>query len=198
MRTRLGAVGLSAVLAAGAAWAGARGAAKIGEPAPSFALKDQDGKTVRLSSLRGKVVVLEWVNPDCPIWVRHAEAKTMKTLEERYRDRGVVWLGINTTHYMTAEHDAKARGTYGLAYPILRDPDGTVGRLYGAKTTPHMYVIAKDGTLVYRGAIDNDPSGDAAGGVVNYVAAALDEILAGKPVTVADTKPYGCSVKYKK
>ncbi len=187
---------VAAGLAAGPACAAGDAPAKVGQPAPAFQLSDQSGGTVKLADLAGRVVVLEWINPQCPFVQRHAKAGTMKSLAERYADRGVVWLGVNSTHFMDrgddrAWHDAKS-----LPYPVLGDHDGAVGHLYGATTTPDMFVIDRSGILVYAGAIDDDPRGSKGKEATNYVAAALDEVLAGKPVAVPDTKPYGCSVKY--
>lgn len=173
----------------------AAAAVAVGAPAPGFTLRDAAGKQVALSDFAGKVVVLEWINPDCPFVKRHYQAKTMSDLASRYAGKGVVWLAVNTTHYMGAEDNTKWIESNALPYPILIDATGEVGRLYGAKTTPHMYVIDQHGTLVYAGAIDDDPQGSKAE-KLNYVARALDEVLAGSPVTTAQTKPYGCSVKY--
>jgi len=169
----------------------------IGQAAPDFSLPGSDGSNVALSSLKGKIVVLEWINPDCPFVQRHYQAGTMKKLADAYRGKGVVWLAVNSTHYMTAETSRQWVAKYGLPYPILEDQSGRVGRLYGARTTPHLFIINAAGQLVYSGAIDNDPSGANSPGI-NYVAQALDELLAGKSVSLAETKPYGCSVKYAK
>lgn len=182
-----------AVLAAAPAAAGVA----VGEMAPSFTLKDEAGNEVSLADFKGKVVVLEWLNPDCPFVVRHYKAGTMKNLATSYGAKGVVWLTINSTNYMDAEANAKFKAANQLPYPILVDQDGAVGHLYDAKTTPHMYIIDGAGKLVYVGAIDDDPRGGSEK-PANYVAAALDEVLAGSAVTTAETTPYGCSVKYKK
>jgi len=173
-------------------------AAKVGRPAPGFTLRDQDGKTVTLASLRGRIVVLEWMNPDCPFWKRHAAAGTMRTLAESHASKRVAWYAVNSTAHLAVERDAWAREAYRLPYPVLNDRSGRVGRVYGAKTTPHLFVIDARGRLAYAGAIDDDPGGARGGkpGGVNYVARALEELLAGKPVGVPETKPYGCSVKY--
>ena len=170
----------------------------VGDTAPDFALSDTAGNEVSLSDFKGKIVVLEWLNPDCPFVQRHYKAGTMKDLAARYEDDDVVWLTINSTHYMDAEANAKFKADNGLPYTILVDQDGKVGHLYGAKTTPHMYIIDGSGALVYIGAIDDDPRGSKGEAAVNYVAMALDETVAGQAVTTAETKPYGCSVKYKK
>jgi peroxiredoxin len=170
----------------------------VGDVVPDFTLADSAGKNVSLSDFEGKVVVLEWLNPDCPYVKRHYKAGTMKKLATAYGEKGVVWLTINSTNYMDAEANAKFKAANELPYHILVDQSGEVGHLYGAVTTPHMYIIDGNGKLVYMGAIDDDPRGNTEGPATNYVAAALDEVLAGKAVTTAETKPYGCSVKYAK
>jgi len=170
----------------------------VGDTAPTFTLTDTAGNQVSLSDFEDKIVVLEWLNPDCPFVQRHYKAGTMKNLATKYADDGVVWLTINSTNYMDAAANAKFKSDNGLPYTILVDQSGEVGHLYGAMTTPHMYIIDQSGTLAYIGAIDDDPRGNKGEPAVNYVAVALDEVLAGKSVTTAETKPYGCSVKYKK
>jgi len=170
--------------------------ARMAPPAPDFTLTDQDGKPVRLADLRGKVVVLEWINPDCPFVKRHhVERNTMVELARKYADKGVVWLAINTTHYMDRRANKKWHDDWKLPYPILVDADGKVGRAYGAKSTPHMFIIDQAGEIAYQGAIDDDPGGKA-GSPANYVDAALGELLAGRPVGNPSTNAYGCSVKY--
>jgi peroxiredoxin len=173
------------------------GGAEVGQPAPDFALPDQEGNQVQLSAIDG-VRVLEWVNPDCPFVKRHYVSGTMKRLAEQYAPRGVTWLTINSTHYMDRQANHEFREAHGLPQPILVDQDGAVGRRYGAATTPHMFVVDADGTVVYRGAIDDDPRGSKGDGATNFVAVALDQVLGGETVAVSETKPYGCSVKYKK
>ena len=192
---RFGLILAAAVLGAATV---AQATATVGQPAPGFTLKDQDGAEVDLAKLRGKIVVLEWTNPDCPFAQRHAEAKTMSTLADRYRGKGVVWLGVDSTSYLDAARDRTWRSEHELPYPVLDDHKGTVGTAYGAKTTPHMFVIDGSGTVVYAGAIDDDATGDKGKQARNYVAEALDEVTAGQPVKLAETKPYGCSVKYAK
>ncbi|MCC6423012.1 MAG: thioredoxin family protein [Phycisphaerales bacterium] len=169
--------------------------AAIGQPAPTFTLQDQNGKPVSLGDYAGKIVVLEWVNPDCPFVKRHYGEKTMTSLAGEFHDQDVVWLGIATGHTANAPSLQHFAHQYGLSWPILLDHDGAIARAYGAKTTPHMYIIGKDGKLLYRGGIDNDPSGDKADRI-NYVREALTEITGGNPVSHPDTKPYGCGVKY--
>jgi peroxiredoxin len=164
--------------------------------APDFTLTDQKGNTVKLSDFNGKVVVLEWTNPDCPFVQRHYRAGTMARLAKAYAAKGVVWLAINSTYYMNREKDAAWAEQKQIAYPVLGDHDGKVGKAYGAKSSPHMFVIDAKGNIAYRGAIDNDPDGEKKEGLVNYVAQALDAVLAGKPVAIPETRSYGCSVKY--
>ena len=192
---RFGLILAAAVLGAATV---AQATATVGQPAPGFTLKDQDGAEVDLAKLRGKIVVLEWTNPDCPFAQRHAEAKTMSTLADRYRGKGVVWLGVDSTSYLDAARDRTWRSEHKLPYPVLDDHKGTVGTAYGAKTTPHMFVIDGTGTVVYEGAIDDDATGDKGKQARNYVAEALDDVTTGQPVKLAETKPYGCSVKYAK
>jgi len=163
--------------------------AEVGAPAPGFSLPDTYGKTFTLAEFKGKTVVLEWLNQKCPVSRGKHKDKTMQTTYAKYADKGVVWLGIDSSHYLKAESNRVYAAQKHLNYPILNDPDGKVGWAYGAKTTPHMFVIDKEGKLIYDGAIDDK-------GKTNYVAAALDSLLAGKPVAKPKTQPYGCSVKY--
>ena len=169
--------------------------AKIGSPAPEFSLKDQNGNPVKLSDFKGKIVVLEWTNPECPFVQRHYKAKTMTHLAQQYKDKGVVWLAINSNSGDTTTVNRHWAQENHLAYPILEDSKGIVGKEYGAKSTPTMAIIDKTGKLVYRGGIDNDPDGDKSDRV-NYVQKALDEVLAGKSVSEPVTKSYGCGVHY--
>lgn len=173
--------------------------ASIGKAAPAFSLQDQNGKTVSLADNKGKIVVLEWFNNDCPYVVRHYEKdKTMSTLSEKYSSKDVVWLAINSTDGKKGDDNKKIAESWSIKYPVLSDSDGSVGKAYGAKTTPHMFIIDKDGNLAYAGGIDNDPDGKLGDKRVNYVEKALDELLAGKPVSEPQTKQYGCGVKYGK
>ncbi len=177
--------------------------AVVGETAPNFTLKDLDGKDVNLSEIgKDKVVVLEWFNSECPYVVKHHKKNpTFANLYKEFSAKGVVFLAINSgapgKEGAGLEKSKAGKKEFGVEYPILLDEAGTVGRAYGAKTTPHMFVIAKDGTLAYAGAIDNNPDATKPGDI-NYVKAALDEVLAGKAVTTKESKPYGCSVKYGK
>lgn len=179
-------------------------APEIGKPAPDFTLKDLDGKEHTLSALKGKTVVLEWINFGCPFVKKHYESKTMQNLQKAAAAEGVVWLTIcssapgkqgNETPE-TGKSVSAQLGSAAAAY--LKDEDGAVGRLYQARATPEMYIINKEGTLVYMGAIDNKPTPNPASleGALNYVQKALAEIKDGKSVTTSVTKAYGCSVKY--
>ena len=178
--------------------------AELGKPAPDFELKDLDGKTVKLSDFKGKTVVLEWFNPECPVSAGCHAKGTLKGLDQKVTKDGVVWLAINSggagMEGAGADKNKKAKTDWSMAATILLDEDGAVGHKYGAKTTPHMFIVDSKGNLVYRGGIDNAPGGKAEGGgeVVSYVEVALAELKAGKPVTKNDTKPYGCGVKYAK
>jgi len=176
--------------------------AQVGQAAPAFSLKDQDGKTVSLADFKGKTVVLEWFNQGCPYVVnRYKEPakRTMANTAAKYKDKDVVWLAINTTG-KSNEENKETKQAWGIEYPILNDTTTSVAQAYGAKSTPHMFVIDKEGKLAYKGAIDDDRSEEAEKGdkATNHVAKALDEVLAGKPVSTPETKSYGCGVKYKK
>jgi len=170
-----------------------------GRRAPSFELNSFDGKTVSLSDYRGKIVVLEWFNFECPLSRYHYETKnTMVELAKKYKDKNVVWLAVNSTSHTTPGPNKTFAKRHGLPYLILDDRSGKVGRAYGAQTTPHMYIINPRGRVVYEGAIDDSPLGKKKEGVVNYVDNALAELTAGKAISTAKTKPYGCTVKYAK
>ncbi len=175
-----------------------------GDAAPDFQLKDQNTKAHKLSDFKGKTVVLEWYNDECPYVQKHYDAKNMQNLQKKYTAQDVVWLSINSSAQgkqghltpKTAKAVMKTRGSSPTA--ILLDADGSVGKLYAAKTTPHMYVIDPTGKLVYQGAIDDQASANpkSIAKANNYVAGVLDKMLAGKTVEPQSTKPYGCSVKY--
>lgn len=171
--------------------------ASIGAKAPDFSLQDQNGKTVALHDFLGKIVVLEWTNPECPIVQRHYLAHTMLNLYGQYQPKGIVWLAVNSSNFATNDSDKQWATEQNIAYPVLNDASGATGHAYHATNTPDMYIIGTDGTLLYSGAIDNDPQGDKSSDRINYVHQALDEILSGKTVSVPQTKAYGCSVKYK-
>jgi peroxiredoxin len=179
-------------------------APEIGKPAPDFTLTDSNGKKTCLSDFKGKIVVLEWINFDCPFVQKHYGSNNMQHLQEKYTGKGVTWLAINSSaagrqgNYPAAKINSliKEHKAHHTAYLI--DENGTVGRLYGAKTTPHMFIVDKDGKLAYAGAIDDKSTPDLADikSAKNHVEAALDALLSGKPVTTASTKAYGCSIKY--
>jgi peroxiredoxin len=177
----------------------------VGSTAPDFSLTDAKGETYSLSQYKGKYVVLEWFNPACPFVKKHYGSGNMQKLQQEYTDKGVVWLTINSS----------APGTWGNLTPeqaeqkmtewkmhqtaLLLDPEGKVGRAYGAKNTPNMVIINPEGNIIYEGAIDSKATPNPADipNSTNYVRAALDESLGGKSVTTAKTKPYGCAVEYK-
>ncbi|MFM2170878.1 MAG: hypothetical protein RI957_1107 [Verrucomicrobiota bacterium] len=179
-------------------------AAEVGKPAPTFSAKDVKGADVSLDSLKGKIVVLEWVNHGCPFVVKHYGSQNMQKLQETYTGKGVVWITINSGSkasgsYTDGEKFLKLSADKGSkATHLIADESGTIGKAYAAKTTPHMFVINKEGVLVYNGAIDSKKTTNAAdiAGSENYVAKALEEVLAGKEVSTAKTEPYGCNVKY--
>ena len=176
----------------------------VGQPAPDFSATAASGKTVKLSEFKGKIVVLEWTSSECPIVKKHYDSNNMQKLQKAAAAQGVVWLSVdssapNKPGYMdaaTAMAWIKSRNA--SPADLLIDGSGTVGHLYGAKTTPHMFVIDKNGNLAYAGAIDSIASADTAdvAKAKNYVEAALSEVEAGKAVTIAETKSYGCGIKY--
>ena len=178
--------------------------AVIGQPAPSFTLQGSDGKPRSLADFKGKYVVLEWTNPNCPFVHKFYDSDTMQKLQKKETAKGVAWLRINSAavghddYQSPADLIAYAKEHHVAATASLLDSDGTVGHLYGARTTPHMFVINPKGVLIYAGGIDNKPSTDPAdiATATNYVTAALNEAMAGKPVTTPTAPPYGCSVKY--
>jgi peroxiredoxin len=179
--------------------------AAIDKPAPDFTLTDIHGKKHTLSAYKGKYVVLEWNNWDCPFVKKHYNSKNMQKLQAQYGDKGVVWLTICSSakgkqgYYDAKELQKRYDQSESAAAAYLTDPEGTVGRLYGAKTTPHMFVIDPDGVLIYAGAIDDKKSTnpDDVKGAVNYVQQALNASMSGKSVQTKTSTPYGCSVKYK-
>ena len=191
-----------AVLAATLPFAQAQ--VNTGAEAPEFTLTDINGTSHKLSDFRGKTVVLEWINHGCPFVVKHYKEGHMQALQREATGNGVVWLSICSSapgkqgHYSAEDWKKVNAEKNGAATAILMDEDGTVGKLYGAKTTPHMYVIDAEGKLVYQGAIDSNKSTNPADieGSENYVRAALADIAAGRLVATATTTPYGCSVKY--
>lgn len=193
--------GLAFVVGAQSSWAAG---VKTGASAPDFSAQAHDGKTYKLSDLKGKTVVLEWFNDGCPYVEKHYGSQNMQKLQKQYTEKGVVWLTVASSakgkqgHLTpaTAKKLIQERGSHQTA--ILMDEEGKIGKLYAAKTTPHMYVINPKGELVYQGAIDSNSSSrkSTIKDAENYVVAALDAVLAGKPVAKGSTEPYGCSVKY--
>ena len=173
-------------------------AAQIGQPAPDFELMDQDGNPVSLGDYAGEIVVLEWFNDQCPFVKKWYQSGKMNELAAEYETKGVKWLAVDSSSFTSVEENKDIAGKWEIDRPLLDDAAGEVGRDYGAKTTPHMYVVDAEGNLAYMGAIDSIPSTDPADieGATNYVRAALDELLAGESVSQPQTKPYGCSVKY--
>lgn len=175
-----------------------------GEKAPDFQLRAEDGKYYKLSQFKGKVVVLEWLNHGCPFVRKHYDSGNMTNLQNKYTQQDVVWLSVVSSAEGKQGH-VDASGAFhekqkykSKATHILLDPSGETGQAYGAKTTPHMYVIDKDGVLKYAGAIDSIPSADVddIAKATNYVRAALDQVMGGQEVKIATSKAYGCSVKY--
>ncbi|HWB81469.1 MAG TPA: thioredoxin family protein [Nannocystaceae bacterium] len=177
--------------------------AAVGKAAPEFELTDADGKAHKLSDHKGKLVVLEWFNPGCP-FVKYAHGEgPLKDMAAQEVEKGVVWLAINSgapgKQGAGADNSREGAKTFGMSHPILVDESGAVGKIYGATKTPHVFLVDTEGVLVYAGAIDNAPIGEVDGGgaYVNYLASALADVRAGKPVATASTPSYGCSVKYK-
>jgi len=185
--------------AAAAAWA-----VQPGSPAPDFTAHDTHGQTHSLAQYKGKYVVLEWHNRECPYTLKHYKSGNMQRLQKEWTSRGVVWFTVISSApgrqgYMTAEQEnAYVEKAGASPTAVLLDPTGQLGHLYGAKTTPHMFIINPQGVLIYDGAIDDQPTTDPAdiAAAHNYVSAALQEAMAGKPVSAPATRPYGCSVKY--
>ncbi len=192
--------GAAALALAGSAWA----AATVGQPAPNFTAKDVDGRTVSLADFKGKPVVLEWVNPGCPFVRKHYDSGNMQAMQKDALAQGAVWLAINSTAAGSRDYmapPALAQWMREQQAPVtatLMDADGGVGRAYGARVTPHMYIIDAQGKLAYAGAIDSIPTAraDDIARATNHVKQALAEVVAGKPVTTATTQAYGCTIKY--
>ena len=179
-------------------------AARVGQAAPDFVATDSDGQSHHLADYRGKFVVLEWHNNGCPYTQKHYQSGNMENLQREWTARGVIWFTVISSApgeqgYVTAAQENEyMREMHAAPTAALLDPDGQLGHLYDAKTTPHMFVINPEGVLIYDGAIDDRPTTDQSdiAGATNYVSQALTEAMAGKPVSVATTRPYGCSVKY--
>jgi alkyl hydroperoxide reductase subunit AhpC len=177
----------------------------VGQSAPSaLAMKTAAGTDITLADYKGKIVVLEWYNPDCPFVKKHYSVGNMQNLQKEFADKGVVWLAVNSSApgkqgaLTASEANERMAQSKGAATAVVLDPSGTVGKAFGAKTTPHMFIVDKNGVVVYQGAIDDNDSARSSTieGAKNFVRVALEELLAGKSVTTAQTEPYGCSVKY--
>jgi peroxiredoxin len=179
-------------------------AAKVGDPAPLFTGNASNGKTYNLSNLQGKFVVLEWHNQGCPYTEKHYDSGNMQKLQKEWTGKGVEWFTVISsaqgTQGYVSSNDENSYLSKMKAAPTaaLLDPSGQIGHMYGAKTTPHMFIINPKGVLIYDGAIDDRPTTDKSdiNGAKNYVSLALEEAMSGKPVSTATTRPYGCSVKY--
>ncbi|HEX4006441.1 MAG TPA: thioredoxin family protein [Acidobacteriaceae bacterium] len=179
-------------------------AQRVGDPAPNFTGTDSHGQTHKLSEYRGKYVVLEWTNSDCPFTKKHYASGNMQSLQKEWTSKGVIWLTVlssapgNDGYKTASEENAYLQQVHAAPTAVLLDPSGGIGHEYAAKTTPDMYVIDPSGKLIYSGAIDDRHTTELADvqGAKNYVSAALAESLAGQPVAVSYTRPYGCSVKY--
>ena len=174
--------------------------AEIGKPAPEFSLTGGDGKTYKLSDFKGRVVVLEWINHECPVVNRCHDSDLMSETMAKFESKPVTWVAIDSSHFCEDKVEgirawAKKQG---IEYPVLLDANGAVGHAYDAKTTPHMFVIDQKGTLAYSGALNDDAYGSKGEDARNYVAEAITSLLDGSAVATSSTKPYGCSVKYKK
>ena len=179
-------------------------AATVGQPAPDFSLTDVNGKTVRLSDFKGKPVVLEWNNPGCPFVRKHYQGN-LQALQKEFTAKGVVWLAINSTEDASADYKTPPQLARWMAEQkaaptaVLMDEEGTVGKAYNARVTPHMYIVNPQGRLAYAGAIDSIPTARVADieKATNHVRQGLTELLAGQPLSVATSQAYGCSIKYK-
>ena len=198
----LGLMGLTGMIAAALGMTAGtvdQGKAKLGEKAPNFTLTDTNGQERSLSDYKGRIVVIEWINPECP-YVRHCyQTKAMQSAYKKVKqlDKGVAWLAINTTPGTTAQANNMWITKYGLKYPLLLDERGKVGRSYDARRTPQMFVIDKEGVLRYKGAIDdNSLLNKRPDEITNYVVNAVKQLVEGETLTPDSTKPYGCTIKY--
>ena len=186
-------------------WEARAAGAEAGKAAPDFSFTDIEGSSVKLSDFAGKYVVIEWFNHGCPFTEKHYKSDKMQDLQRKYTEAGVVWIAVNSTSdthsdYKDAAITRKEAESYGAsATYIVLDPSGEIGKLYGAKTTPDIFIVDPQGKIIYKGAADSINSTDT-GDIAkaeNYIDTALTEAMSGKPVSTPETKPYGCSVKYK-
>jgi peroxiredoxin len=183
----------------------AHSAAVVGQKAPEFSAKDANGKIVKLADFKGKTVVLEWLNPGCPYVKKHYNSGNMQSTQKDATDKGVVWLAVNSTETAHSDYLAPAAlqkwmgEQKAAATHTLMDDSGSIGQQYAARTTPHMFIISPQGNVVYAGGIDSIASArtEDVKLATNYIKQSLGETLSGKPISAANTKPYGCSVKYK-
>lgn len=179
-------------------------AVEVGSPAPQFQANTASGQVINLSDFKGKIVVLEWSNFECPFVRKHYDTNNMQSLQKKYTDQGVVWLTVFSSapgkqgYYEQAELLKRLKDEKAVPTHAVMDAEGTLGRMFDAKTTPHMYIIDANGTLVYQGAIDSirSTAREDVAKAENYVSSALDQLMAGQPITTASTNAYGCSVKY--
>jgi hypothetical protein len=205
MNTRKAVAVMAIALSFGLSGIGSARALVPGSAAPDFNGTDSNGKTQTLAQYRGKYVVLEWANKGCPYEQKHYKSGNMEALQKEWTAKGVVWLSVISSapgeqgYVSPTEENDYLKTMHAAPTAAILDPAGTIGRLYGAKTTPHMFVIDPEGRLIYEGALDDQPTPDPASlkGAHNYVSSALEEAMAGRQVTTAVTRPYGCSVKYK-
>ena len=170
-----------------------------GVRAPDFTLSNYDGKPISLSNYKGKIIVLEWFNYDCPFCKCHYDAGIMTKVANKYKGNNVVWLAVNSTKYANPKMNREFAKEYKVSYPMLDDKRGDIGRAYGAERTPHVFIVDTNGFVAYAGAIDNSPLCKTPKGQTptNYVDKALAELVEGKAVTIANTKSYGCTIKYR-
>jgi peroxiredoxin len=200
----LGLGGAAVVIGLGASLQAAAAQARVGAPAPAFSLTDSNGRTVSLAELKGKTVVLEWTNHQCPYVSKHYRGNNMQALQSKWTGQGVVWLSVISSgpgqegHVSPQQANKLTADRRAAPTAVLLDATGKVGRAYGARATPHMYVVNRDGAIAYMGGIDDKPSArlEDLKTAKNYVDQALTEIAQGKPVSVTSTRAYGCSVKY--
>ena len=200
----LGGAGLLALIAAAPVSADPGAQARLGAPAPNFTLTDSNGKAISLADFKGKTVVLEWTNHECPYVRKHYGGNNMQALQKKWTGQGIVWLTLISSqpgaqgfvHGLEANKLTEERGAAPTA--VLLDPRGGVGRSYGAQVTPHMYVVTGDGTLVYMGGIDDKPTTrlEDLKTAKNFVDAALNEVAEGKVVSIKTSRAYGCTIKY--
>lgn len=172
-------------------------ALSAGDTAPAFTVSDVNGTSHSLADYKDKIVVLEWMNPGCPFVQRHYREGTFVALANHYADQGVIWLAVHTAPESAIPADKEFAESNNIPYPVLMDNDGSLGKSFGAKTTPHVFVIGRDGKIIYSGGVDNDPAGEMiSADREQYLAVALKAAVEGTKPSITEAKPYGCSVKY--